>query len=449
MARAWKRKSAWERDPEKRAAAERVLRESRGWLRDPARLLREVADGKVVHLPRRSEAGAMAGVLEALQRGDFGASSLPPDAEVLHRLLLDCRKRTDLLIGQEAARYAGALAALSAHEDRWVRRPETWRPQSHSAVRQFRSLVRHLIAQYHVPDFMDSAWLEGPTADGVLHQGWYIHVAQGGNLRTAQRLPVPLTKRQAHLFLQAPDDFDVVSAFRWAQIRDLGGSERLVRSILETRLGATFGDEAFWASVFRYLIAHPEIPSHQHGPIIDFVHGQKFTPSILNPQCSLPGEPLLVPPQPNLCMKGRSPESLLRALRDWHAGLARAAAVAPVSWEPSGIPQFVCEEESGDESRWYGFVELLSTRELIAEGEAMHHCVASYARACASRRTSIWSLRAQDRAVPLVTLEVNNFQRRIVQAKRRWNRRPTDFEHALLARWGAAGGPVLAHWLTG
>ena len=45
----------------------------------------------------------------------------------------------------------------------------------------------------------------------------------------------PITKKQAHHFLQAPDDFDLMSGFRWAQISDLGGSERQVRSVLTTR----------------------------------------------------------------------------------------------------------------------------------------------------------------------------------------------------------------------
>jgi hypothetical protein len=69
---------------------------------------------------------------------------------------------------------------------------------------------------------------------------------------------------------------------------------------------------------------------------------------------------------------------------------------------------------------------------------------------CVSRRTSIWSLRKRietGRKVRLVTIEVNNVQRTIVQVRRRWNKMPTEHELSLLAQWGDVGGPKLAYWL--
>ena len=85
-----------------------------------------------------------------------------------------------------------------------------------------------------------AAWFEGLTPEGVKHQRWYKHVAMGRNIRTVDDLPILLTKKQAHHFLHAPDDFDIPSALRWAVITDLGGDERLVRSILQTRIGTAF-----------------------------------------------------------------------------------------------------------------------------------------------------------------------------------------------------------------
>ena len=48
-----KRRSSWDLDKDKVAAAEAILRESRTLSRDPERLLRTVAEGKPVRLPRR------------------------------------------------------------------------------------------------------------------------------------------------------------------------------------------------------------------------------------------------------------------------------------------------------------------------------------------------------------------------------------------------------------
>ena len=40
--------------------------------------------------------------------------------------------------------------------------------------------------------------------------------------------------------------------------------------------------------------------------------------------------------------------------------------------------------------------ELASSYELLAVGQAMAHCVASYAPSCVQGRVSIWSLRVVD-----------------------------------------------------
>jgi hypothetical protein len=452
-ARKPKRKSQWDHDKDKIAAAESVLRESKSLSRDPDRLLQAIADGKHVKLPRRTDLGVIAGLFESLQRGDLAGCPLQPDEEALRSLVTFCRAETDLLTDHGASHYANALLALSAHASDWVRPLDAWKARSHNARRQFQSLLRHLISRYDIPTFLDAAWLEGLTADGIKYQRWYKHIAGGGNLRTVEDLPVSLTRRQAHLFLQTPDEFDILSAFRRALIIDLGGDERLVRSILASRIAIAFGAEEFWTTVFRFFIAHPELPTQHHGPIIDFLLDQKFIPSVPNPLADQPGQPALESPQPNLSMKGRMPESLRRAVADWHRDLAerRAVETAVGSWGPSGFTPFVREEETEHGMRVYEVTELLTSQELFEEGKAMSHCVASYARSCASGRSSIWSLRVQiesGRVARLATIEVRLSDRKIIQIRRRSNKLPTSRELSLLSRWEYVGGPGLASWFT-
>jgi hypothetical protein len=447
-----KRKSAWDLSPSQVASAEAVLRESRRLLRDPGRVLALLTEGRPVRLPLRTDIGVMASLFEAIHRGDYEAAPLRPDLDALRDLLLFCRAGTDLLTAPDAPALANALLALSAHHRDWIRPLRDWRRPSHNIGRQLRSLIRHLIARYDVPAFLDAAWLEGLTIDAVKYQGWYKHVASGQNIRTAPDLPIPLTKKQAHLFLRAPDDFDIPSAFRWAVIVDLGGDERIVRSILTTWVGTTFELDEFWLSVFRFFAANPMLDPAHHGPIVDFLRHQKFEPSVPNPIADRPGEPALIPAQPNLSMKGRTPESVLRAMWEWHRSLAqdRAKTIA-VSWGPSGFPGFECKDGAGEDARVYRIVELLTANELFAEGRAMRHCVASYAGSCTSGRTSIWSLQKStetDRRVRMVTIEVSNRPGTIVQVRGRCNRLPTERERALLASWGEAGGPALSYWMT-
>ena len=451
LPRTRKRKSPWDRDPSKIAAAEEALRGTKRFLGDPDRLLRVIAEGGTVRLPLRSDLGVIAAVFEAFKRGDYSSCPAPPDAEVLRRLLLFCRDHTDLLTDQDAHRYADALLALAAHHRDWVRPLGSWRRGTHNARRQFRSLLGHLIARYEVPAFLESAWMEGLTPDGIKHQGWYKLVAGGRNIRTADDLPVPLTKKQVHHFLRAPDDLDITAAFRWAMIIDLGGDDGLARSILGTRIGSSYDAEGFWASVIRFFVAHPRLDAAHHGPVIDYLLHQKFLPSVPNPLADRPGQPPMIPPQPYLTMKGRTPASLLRAIGDWHRSLSRTRATAASSWAASGFESFEDAAGAGEDERRIEIVELLSTEDLVEEGRAMRHCVASYAGSCASGRTSIWSLRKRiesGRAIRMATIEVGNRQRTVVQVRRRWNKLPTGREWAILRRWGDAGGPGLSYWMA-
>ena len=217
---------------------------------------------------------------------------LMPDAEAFQRLVEVCWERTDLLRGRETPavrqRPAGSLGALGrrgfAGREPGCRERTT---PTASSTRWSGTWSRC----YDVPGFMNSAWLEGLTPAGVVHQRWFIHVAQGGNLRTAKGLPVPLTRRQAHLYLQAPADFDVLSAFRWAQILDMGGDERLVRSILGTMIGKSFDHDDFWVTVLRWLVDQPMLDPVHHAPIIDYLNNQRFVASVPNPLAGLPGQP--------------------------------------------------------------------------------------------------------------------------------------------------------------
>jgi PcfJ-like protein len=432
--------------------AEQALRESGMLHRGAKRVLRMIVEGQDVGVPPASDLAVIARLFANLERFKAHQADPPrPDVAALRRLALSCFGRTDFFHGREADQFAGALLALSAHTGHWIREPEDWTPRSHNTYRQFHALVRHLVARYDVPTFMNTAWLEGLTPQGVLHQRWFIHVAQGQNIRTAAGLPIPLTRKQAHHYLQAPDDFDVLRAFRWAQVIDLGGSERLVRSLLPTRIATEFAHDEFWVAVLRWLVAQPMLDPVHHGPIIDYLHHHRFVASVPNPNAHLPGEPRLVPAQPNLNMKGRTAETLLRSVTAWHRGLGRERAGNETCWPPSGIVPFRLEEGQDENRRVFTIAELLSSRELIEEGRAMGHCVGTYARSCAAGHVSIWSLKVTEvwgQETRLLTLEVWNQNRQIAQARGKFNKTARRRELAILGRWSDAGGPALSKWLA-
>ena len=107
-----------------------------------------------------------------------------------------------------------------------------------------------------------------------------------------------------HFFVQGSSDLPILGAFRYAQVLGLGGQESLARSLLGTRIGTDFGNHDFWVTVICWLIDHPEVETAHRGPIIDFLYDQKYVPSVINTLSHLPGQPELIPPRPNLSIRG-------------------------------------------------------------------------------------------------------------------------------------------------
>ena len=339
--------------------------------------------------------------------------------------------------------YIEALLALSRQFRARVRPLEDWQPQSHNVRRQFASLARHLYAEWPVPPFMDSVWFLGSGPDAQRQQHWFLHLGRGQNIRTAD-LPLPYTKRMAHQFMQAPSELTAAAALRWGQILALGGNPRLARAILATRLGANFAHDEFWSTVVQFFIDHPLLDLAHAGPIIDFIHCQRFA-----------GEEIVIggvrgvngPPQPNFTMKGRTPESLLGQVDAWHRALARvhqpwrfsSREVPNLEWPASGITGFMFTEgavKTGNLQVWT-ITELTTARDLFAEGRAMKHCVASYSSSCARGQSSIWALEV-DQSIgrsKVLTIEVQLRSRQIVQARGKCNALPCDKHKALLRRW--------------
>jgi hypothetical protein len=253
----------------------------------------------------------------------------------------------------------------------------------------------------------------------------------------------------AHEVMRAPNDLTCPTALRWGQVLGMGGDERLARAILATRLGSAFEHNEFWQTVIAWFIAHPLLDRVHVGPIIDYLHQQRFIPKCEYPA---PGVRQVLPPaQPNLTMKGRSPESLLRHVEQWHRRLSNETTYVVSEWRSAGFTPFEFREGSptnGTERLWT-IRELLSSKALIAEGRQLKHCVASYARSCARGQSSIWTLEvaSKDGTVKALTIEVRNQQRLLCQARGKLNRLPQDKERSVLRRWAAQAGLTIASYV--
>ncbi len=331
---------------------------------------------------------------------------------------------------QSGNTFVDALLMLALRHEQWRNMPEACRMEGSHARGQFARMARHLFARYDVPAFMDAGWFEGFTPVSRQHQDWFLHIGNGQNIRRAD-LPLRLTEKAAHHFLQAPGDGSIVAALRRGQTVALGGSEYLAQAIAESRLGGILPDEAFWESVIQWFVNQAQMDVAQVGPIVDYLWEQRF------------GEPTRhgidgpvtydSAPEPGLSMKGRTLTALLKRVAEWHEQLAKDAKRPRTEWQPCGLTPFCVEARDMQKTlNTWTIVELCSSKALQEEGREMRHCVFTYANGCLNGTTAIWSLRVKpEREVKtrrLLTIEINLARRAIVQARGHCNQPPGSYK---------------------
>lgn len=437
-------------------AAEKAAVDARAKLhRNPRRFISEACAGRID--PASVDRPGWREVAYAIARSKDGKG----ERESLGAFLLHFERVSALVfetvtVLHTPMLYLEALIRLHERRGQWLRDPFVWRPSSHNAGRQFSSLLRHLFARFDVPLFLDSAWLRN---DRGAHQfrDWFVHIGLGFNIRTA-KTPYPLTKMIAHHFVGAPDNYSIEGALMLADIKALDGGERLAAALMGTRLGQRIERDAerraFWLSVYRFFIANPMLDLRHAGPIVDFLNFQKYeTQEVMVGPGRAETRP---PPQPNLTMSRRTAESLLRQVESWHGELRVVRANDKRFWKASGIPGLTVQtgprDDPSRQTIWM-FRELLSGQDLIDNGRALKHCVASYAHSCARGACSIWSLESriasdEGRREPVLTIEVDA-ARTVVQARGRANRRPSEQEKSVLESWMKKAALKPGHYLYG
>ncbi len=303
----------------------------------------------------------------------------------------------------------------------WIRPIEEWEPEGKARDTIFRSLVEHLLSKYRTPRFLWSAFFTtsdekvAPIVDYVAKGGSHYDKVKSGEL------PVPLTRKMCHDFLQTTTEYTFLSGLRRTQIRAYGGGPHLFRVWMGGPIGSTLhepSEEEFWASVLQFFSNNPLIDYSQVGPLVDYIQYRRRGDR-------------------GFSMKGRTVLALMREMSAWHGELAKTKNIKNMVFEPSGF-------KTGDFERYYQeptgrtlvlwtVRELLSSKELADEGRAMKHCVYSYAYKVGINTSSIWSLRANgERAV---TIQVNNANETIVQYRGKCNAIPGAREFQILKEW--------------
>ena len=326
------------------------------------------------------------------------------------------------------------VRVVDYHKD-WIRPVAAWKPQGKNSYRQFQSLIQHLFCCYEMPKFMDSVWKSNYNV--VI--GWFIHLGLGKNIRNAKSIPVKLTKKMAHYYSQAPDNYNARTALRWAQVHALGGTRKIADAVSETRLGRYYNNDDFWTTVIQFFINNPLLDRVHYGPIVDYIFDKKYADN--DEFIEMDGDSQIYGEQPEFAMKGRTVVSLLRDVSEWHRHLGKVEQIGSLKWKSCGLAglYFVEKDIIAKEKKIWTIRELLSRKELFVEGHMQNHCVSSYDGSCESGESSIWTMEVliQRNLLKLLTIEVDNESRKIIEVRGRHNRIPLKNEMTILKCWAA------------
>jgi hypothetical protein len=317
-----------------------------------------------------------------------------------------------------------ALVNLSRFERAHVRPHSTWPGCDASWQGAAGALAQHLTTKHRVPRFLAAAWYAA-DASGDAKRSWYIAHAAGASFRSLD-LPMAMTRAMEHIFLSSHDHFEIEYAMRRAELIGLSAPLELAEAVLATRVGSDLRNADFWRTVWLFLItnAHAINPAHV-GPIIDFIQAIRHERIAVETR---EGIVMREPPLPSFSIKGRTAQSVLRLMQDWHRSLG--VVHGGLTWSPSPLRPMAIEEPSQEPSAppaIWEVMELTNGAQLRAEGSALHHCVASYADRCWRGSSRIWSLRVRrgEKTRPVLTIEVDMKTRAVVQA-RGWSNRPAS-----------------------
>lgn len=343
---------------------------------------------------------------------------------VLDPFLLTIKKKAPKLLGLPHLKWL----ARQVH----VRDVASWTPKGKSATTMLRSLLDHMLAKYPVPAMF---WSALDYADAELDRSalnFVLHAANGGSMYAYVKdghFPVPLTRKMCHELMTISADYSFVSAVRYVQVRAAGGDRRLFNVWMSTRYAQRFGSrevETFWFSVLEWLARQPMLNPSVLGPVCDYINHCRAA-------------------DPKYSLKGRTGVSVVRAMEEWHKTLATSKRVKKATYQPSGFQEAMFNDLSRHENgrtikEVWRVRELLTEKSLYEEGRRMSHCVWSYSSYIERGEVSIWSVQMEDGQGEtgnwaMVTVEVRNQTKTIVQARGKCNRSMTSKEMQVVNRW--------------
>lgn len=346
----------------------------------------------------------------------------------------------------------------------WIRSPLDWQAQSN------KGLFEHLFVQYEAPKFLKACWSRVLDEENVQWLLCYLMYVQGGSLKSLINSFdwTPASNKLWHELFNCPAAMLPEQAVLYAEFKRLGGWDEDFACLMENEayvidLLAPVSVESrdFWYDTCRWTInKQHELSAEQNRKVLwwarhqftEFArHGESYRlqgrslAKVLDSIKEYEDEQALIArARARLAERGRQVSMARNEERDRLREQDRQFRLEQManryaydeygnynldlSWEQRGWNWSV--RAHGQE---WSLREITNTKDLIAEGSAMGHCVGSYSENCAEGHSVIFSLKCG--GARAVTIEIDPKSRHVVQASAHCNADPKKSQLSVIKRW--------------
>lgn len=292
-------------------------------------------------------------------------------------------------------------------------------------------VFEYLFVKYENPKILthNLSYLQLPEIDALMF------ALQGNNIGDYPGLPVEISKKTSFFLVNKvpviPFKKDVLKrAVAVAQLVRLATAPELLYRLLTGSKVFTFKidtflqDIAFWQDAYLILTKVDwEMSYLSVQEFVDYFEYHRYDVG-----------------QGNFSLKRRTPNSVSRAIEEWHQSLDEENRLRLMSETWKRLENTEEKYEIVFMKDRYTFEEITTGKALAEESDVMKHCVFSYLSDCLSRYSSIWSMKKAvgDDFKHHLTIEV--IYKEIVQVSGKRNARPKPRDIRVITEWAKKAG---------
>lgn len=310
-------------------------------------------------------------------------------------------------------------------------------PKSKDESVRFRSLFFHLFVKYKIPACVESVILDllHPYYVECTKEEMMYDLVSGKGIHQVKGLGIKMNSKMNFFFHESPSTLGPVRAMWWARLRSMGLNTSVAERIVKRLYLSVSSKWRIWLDDYVFFLRrNDELSAKDFQKILDFILAQMSGRKSIRVKGI--EDDIEVPALfPKFSFKGRSMASVMRFVEKWEAYIQLAR-------ESGANKEF---RNSRYQSQKYihaeGLViirQIKTIRDLTIEGNQMKHCVGTYTSYCISGESSIWSMRRispSGKMKKMLTIEIDENQGELLEARGKCNRTPRRVENAFLKRW--------------